>query len=120
MKPIDSGGDEERLTALFQAYREACPAPQAGVDFMPKLWQKIEARQTGTLIFGRLSRALVTVAMAMSIVMGAYLAIPSVSTEGFYGGTYLDVLADDDAADHLGYDEPLQAELNIDPVSLEE
>ena len=40
------GNSEEQIDALFRAYRDACPTPEPGPNFMPDLWQKIEARQT--------------------------------------------------------------------------
>jgi hypothetical protein len=39
-KPIES-----KLDALFAEYRGACPDPDGGVNFMPNLWQKIDARR---------------------------------------------------------------------------
>jgi len=42
------GNNEERLDALFRTYREAFPDPDPSRNFMPNLWQRIEARQTFT------------------------------------------------------------------------
>ncbi len=36
---------EERLDALFKAYRVACEPPETSVNFMPELWAKIESSQ---------------------------------------------------------------------------
>jgi hypothetical protein len=33
------------LDQLFASYRTSVPDPEAGVNFMPELWRKIEARQ---------------------------------------------------------------------------
>ncbi len=45
MVPQHEGHREAQLDALFQAYLEACPAPEPSANFMPQLWQRIEARQ---------------------------------------------------------------------------
>ena len=34
-----------RLAALWAAYRTACPAPEPAPEFLPRLWEKIEARR---------------------------------------------------------------------------
>ena len=36
---------ERKLASLWAKYREACPDPDPSPEFMPELWQKIEARR---------------------------------------------------------------------------
>ena len=49
---------KDRLNALWAEYREATPDPEAGPDFMPKLWHKIEARRVETTsVFRRLAQS---------------------------------------------------------------
>jgi len=91
------GSDDERLDRLFHAYREACPAPEASPNFMPELWQKIEARQSITFSFGRMASAFVTAALAASLALGIYLALPANST--YYSQSYVEALAADRGAD---------------------
>jgi len=71
------GNDEQRLDALFRAYRNACPNPEASANFMPNLWQRIEARQTYTFSFRRMANAFVTAALALSLGLGVYMSIPA-------------------------------------------
>jgi len=92
------GGDEERLDALFRAYRNACPDPEASANFMPGLWQKIESRQKFTFSFGRMANALATVAVALSIALGVYLSMPR-SNPNYYSPTYLEALAQNQSLD---------------------
>ena len=66
----------KRLDALFRAYRDACPTPEASANFMPNLWQRIESRQSFTFSFQRMANALVTAAVALSIVLGVYMSMP--------------------------------------------
>jgi hypothetical protein len=84
--------DEERLDALFRAYRAACPDRDAGANFMPELWKRIEARQTFTFSFRRMANAFVTAGLALTVVLGVYMAIPQRSPA--YPVSYLQALAD--------------------------
>ena len=52
------GNDDQKLDALFRAYRDACPAPEASANFMPNLWRRIESRQRFTFSFRRMANAL--------------------------------------------------------------
>ena len=86
------GNDDERLDALFLAYRDACPEPEASANFMPNLWARIEARQTFLFSFRRMANAFVTAAVALSIAFGVYMTVPrpvQVSTPE----TYVEALA---------------------------
>jgi hypothetical protein len=42
---MDENGSENKLDALFAEYRSAFPDTDGGVNFIPNLWQKIEARR---------------------------------------------------------------------------
>ena len=85
--------DEERLDALFQAYRHACPAPDPSANFMPELWQRIESRQSFTFSFRRMANAFVTAAVALSIALGVYTSV-STTSPAYYAQSYVDILAD--------------------------
>ena len=98
------GNDEERLDALFRAYRDACPTPEASANFMPNLWQRIEARQTYTFSFKRMANALVTAAVALSIVLGVYMSIPS--TNGYVSQSYTEALAEANTLDAPRHSRP--------------
>lgn len=97
------GNDEQRLDALFRAYRDACPTPEASANFMPNLWQKIEARQTYAFSFKRMANALVTAAVALSIGLGVYMSIPR--SNPYYSQTFVEVLAEANSQD-TGVDLP--------------
>ncbi len=101
------GSDDEKLDALFRQYREACPAPEPGPNFMPQLWQRIEARQKFSFFLGRVASGFVTAAVAATLAMAAYLYIPSHSS-AFYSGSYVEALMASQAADNGDYFEPVQ------------
>ncbi len=65
---------KDRLDALWVEYREATPDPEAGPNFMPQLWQKIEARRIETTsVFRRLAQICVMATIALALVIGAVL-----------------------------------------------
>ena len=102
------GKEDEKLDALFRAYREACPTPEPSTNFMPELWQRIEARQTVSFTFRRMANLFVTAALAMSIALGAYMAIPRSQTSASM--SYIEVLA---------ASRPLDTPDFVSPVSLD-
>jgi hypothetical protein len=105
-KPPNGNGDalDRRLDALFAAYREACPDPQAGPDFMPRLWQQIEARRSLSYTFGYWTRAFVTAAAAICLLLGLLqLYLPAGPT--FYSQTYIEALEEESSADSPVYAE---------------
>ena len=102
------GTESLQLDRLFRAYREACPDPEAGANFMPQLWAKIDAREKSTNLFGRMAKTLVTAALAASVILGLLMSTVSQSSST-YNGTYLDALM----ADHASGLEPL----NLDRIS---
>jgi len=72
-----TNGDMDRgLDSLFQAYKEACPDVEGSVNFMPNLWQKIEAKQTLPLTMARFGRFFVSAAAALCLVMSLLLISP--------------------------------------------
>jgi hypothetical protein len=97
MDRMNENGIETRLDSLFAEYRSACPDPDGGVNFMPNLWQKIEARRMESVsVFRRLAQVCVLATAALTLAM--VLLIPHIQTEPVYTATYVDVL---DAAHSL-------------------
>ncbi len=86
------GSGEQQLDALFQAYRDACPDPEASVNFMPELWKRIESRQRFTFSFRRMANAMVTTAVALSIALGVYMSMHS-SVASSSSESYIEALA---------------------------
>ena len=85
------GSDDEKLDALFRAFAKACPDREPSANFMPTLWQRIEARQNNAFSFRRMANALATAAVALSIAMGVYMSMPNPSN---YSQSYIEALAD--------------------------
>jgi len=104
------GNNDDKLDALFRAYRGACPDPDASPNFMPNLWTRIESRQTFLFSFRRMANGFVTAAVALSIALGVYLTIPR-STPGSTEG-YLEALADAHPLETPDLIGPLPIDLN--------
>ena len=93
---------EERLDALFRAYRDL-PTPDPSVNFMPKLWARIESRQKFGFSFRRWAGAFVTAGLALSVALGVYMSIPR--TNPYYSDTFVEAMAGNsslDTADIVG------------------
>jgi hypothetical protein len=73
---------DRKLDALFVSYRQACPEVEPGVNFMPELWQKIEAKQSVPLAVRRLSQVFVSMAAALCLLMTAMTFVPAAQTHG--------------------------------------
>jgi len=93
------GNEDEKLDAFLRVYRDACPDPEASVNFMPTLWARIESRQTFLFSFRRMANAFVTAAVALSIALGVYMSIPR-SSPGSTPETYVEALADANPLDY--------------------
>ena len=94
------GSDDQKLDALFRAYYDACAAPDASANFMPDLWARIESRQRFTFSFRRMANALTTAAVAASLVLGVYMALPR-SGSVDYNETYVEALAESNPVDSM-------------------
>src|SRR5258706_7851989 len=93
---------KDKLDALWVEYRDATPDPEPGLEFMPHLWRKIEARRIETTsVFRRLAQICVMATVALALVMSAVLIPRSNSDDAFYSGTYVDVLAAEHSNDYV-------------------
>jgi len=93
---------KDKLDALWVEYREATADPDCSPDFMPHLWQKIEARRVETTsVFRRLAQICVMATVALALVMSAVLIPHTSNDEAFYTGTYVDVLAAEHSNDYV-------------------
>ena len=87
------GSQDDQLDALLRTYRDACPTPEASVNFMRQLWRRIESRQSFSFSFRRMANALVTAALAATMLLGVYTAVPH-SKAADYPVTYVEALAE--------------------------
>lgn len=82
---------EQELDRLFAAYRDACEAPEAGADFLPRMWARIEAAQGWTEHFWKWANRLAVAAAAASVLL-VVLQLAGQPRADFYSATYVETL----------------------------
>ena len=95
---------ENELNHLFRAYRASCDYGDADVNFMPHVWERIEARRSTTLLYRRVSRIFATGTAALAIVVATAV---SFSTPAPSDETWVETLASDNLAQVASYYEPV-------------
>lgn len=77
---MEPGKHDHRLDELFAAYREACSPPEAGADFMPRLWERIESRKRWIDPMWRWANGLAAVAAFASLFFVLLQVLPAKSS----------------------------------------
>ncbi len=97
------GDDEvgsERLDALWAEFRSLSPDPEVSSQFMPNLWQKIEARRVDPVsIFRRFAKICVMATVAVILIFA--LSISRLQYEPGISTNYVDALDAAHAADYV-------------------
>lgn len=96
----------QEVRELFTRYRDAMPVPDASPQFMPLLWERIEAQQRTDVLLWRFSRAFVGMSAVLCLLLSAALFVPVQQTTPS-ATTYVEVLADTAA------DEPFEIASNL-------
>jgi hypothetical protein len=76
---------------------------------MPNLWQRIEARQRFTFSLRRMASGFVTAAVALTIAMGVYMALPHSNAN--VPESYIEALAEARPLDTPDYVAPVRLDL---------
>ena len=103
---------ETNWQMLVDRYRECCEVPE-GRNFMPVLWQKIEAKRMRTVRFERAARSLFAAAVGLSLVLGAFLMVPGQPPSVLNSATYVEEIATANTADGGTFFEPVRMELPV-------
>jgi hypothetical protein len=93
--------EESALDNLFQEYRAACPDVEASAQFMPALWEKIEARHSFWWVFQGFARTAMAGCAALALLM---LALNFISPQQVLP-SYTDALVADHSAERTYYAE---------------
>jgi hypothetical protein len=96
------------LDPLFVAYREACPEVEPRANFMPELWQKIEARRNFWSLFTRDARTFITASAALCLLL-LVLNLVGVSNTHLFASSYAEALMADHTAEKTYYTEAIPA-----------
>ena len=94
--------NEPGLDELFRRYRNACPDVDASANFMPLLWQKIEARHSFWSVFQNLARAGMAGCAALALLL---LALNFAGTQPLAHPSYTDALVADHNVEKTYYAE---------------
>lgn len=94
----------EKLDELFAAYRDACQVPEAGANFMPEVWARIDAKRGLSLSLRRWAQAFAVLGAAACLLLGGLMISPW-SRPGLDPHTYVEVLEEAQAPDHLMFQE---------------
>lgn len=102
-----TSNDDSQLDELFHSYRAACPDVEPSASFMPRLWQKIEARHNFWFVFQRLARTTMTACAALCLLLLVlnFVATPKRLTPA----TYIDALMADHSVEKTYYTEAIRA-----------
>jgi hypothetical protein len=100
---------EYRLDRLLADYRAACPELEPGANFMPTLWQRIEARRNPVLQWVKMSRRALAATLALCLGLGVVLGT-ALSSSQFYQSTYIEALDDEAAPEELAAMHPVSME----------
>jgi hypothetical protein len=88
---------------MWLAYRDACPDPEARADFMPQLWQKIEAKRSESIsvltIFKRFAQACVAATAVMLALLSAMPGSQPAESLDLDSRVYTDILAADQTSE---------------------
>jgi hypothetical protein len=95
--------DERSLDELFHRYRLACPDVEAGPNFMPTLWQKIEARRSFWFTFVRFGRGALTASAALCLL----LVVLNLSSTPQVMASYTDAILAESSAEQTYYTEAI-------------
>lgn len=98
---MNSGNHERDLDRLWSSYRDACPDVEGSPNFLPNLWQRIEARETSSRFLGHFARVFVSAGAVLCLLMVALLSIPH-STSG-PSLAYMETVDSDQSHELLAY-----------------
>jgi hypothetical protein len=98
--------DNAALGQLFERYRAACPEVEPDSLFMPRLWEKIEARQSFGWVFGRLTRLLSAASAAVCLLL-LFLNLFAAPHYQPSAPSYTDALMADRSAERTYYTEAI-------------
>jgi hypothetical protein len=99
--------DEMSLDEAFRRYRDACPDVEPSANFMPGIWQRIDARQGFWPVFERFGGMVASASAALCLLL---LALNLLSSPGLNTTppSYMDALIADHSAEKTYYAEAIR------------
>jgi len=110
---------EKALDNLFAAYRRLCPDPEVSAGFMPRLWEKIDARRSFAFKLRLYARGLVSVAAALCLAVAVFQFSSLANGGDPVAETYLDVLRSDNPPETLAYSGVISSDDNVSGLDVQ-
>jgi hypothetical protein len=111
---------ESELDELFVAYRNACPEPEAGINFRREMWARIDSRRTFSFVFTQYARLGAAVAALLCVFLLVLTQLTGGRVQSAPASTYADALAADQTAEQTYYAETVRATPDYDAVGVGE
>jgi hypothetical protein len=93
---------DHELNRLLARYAQSVSEPEAGANFMPGVWQRIEAKRGVSFKLAAYARVLAMGAASLCLAAGLF-ELSTARPDSFSSSRYVDVLDDDDAAETLAF-----------------
>src|SRR5580704_2554526 len=91
---------DREIQTLFRMYGESISVPEPGPGFMPRLWERIDARRNFAFRMKKLTQLIVATAAAACLLMTGITVISAPSAHAWHA-TYLDALAEAHPTENL-------------------
>ena len=106
-----NGSGGHQLDAVFQRYREATEWPDLNPNFMPAVWQTIEARRRNSFLMERLARTFATASVALAVLAGVFV---SMAPQRPQEESWVETLVNHHLAQNASYYEPVRLSPAVD------
>lgn len=94
--------ENDRLQHLMARYREACPGVEPSANFMPRLWERIDARRGLSWRLRRYARVIATAAATLCFAF-ALVQLAPLTVNPMYERTYLEALEADHTPEVMAF-----------------
>ena len=95
--------NERNLDRLLERYADSCPETEAGANFMPAVWQRIDARRGFSVKLAYYARMLAMTAASLCLAAGLFEISAYGPSQQLASKHFVDVLDDDDDSEALIY-----------------
>ena len=106
--------DERNLDRLLDRYSRACPEVEAGANFMPGIWQRIDAKRGFSFKLASYARILAMTAASLCLAAGLFEISSYGPARQLASNRFVEILDDDNDAEALIYGLPAVADRQIE------
>jgi len=95
--------DERNLDRLFEHYAQACPDIEPGANFMPAVWQRIDAKRGFSFKLASYAKILAVTAASLCLAAGLFEMSSYSPSKQLAAKQFVEVLDDDNDSEALIY-----------------